>query len=647
MPRFSVIMNVQNGAATLREAIASVLQQTFSDWELIVWDDRSTDDSAKVVGAFKDPRIRYFLSPQKTNLGRARDLAVRQARGNWLAFLDQDDIWLPHKLQKQWALAESDPAIGLVYGRTMRFSGRRILRDFDHRHEFHPLPEGDIFLNLFIDSCFICMSSAALRRSAVEELGGIPDAIETSPDYFWFVGIASKYQVRAVQEVICLYRLNSQGMTHWNGPQMQREAIWVVDQWSSRLPPALAARRRVIHSTVRAFEELCRAHLFARGLVRLFAEGSLAFLLSRPFARLFRALRRKIRRPYWKVAHSSRQIEVPAPALPEESRALVPVPPPHLRETQFPLTLSVIIVNWKVRDLLRECLRSLQQQMILPRQRWEVIVVDNDSQDGTCEMVQKEFPGVALRANHENVGFGRANNQAFQQCRGKYVLLLNPDTLVLDHAVDRLVAMLEQSTDVAALGCRLVSGDGSFQRWTGGSQPNLANVTCHFLFLNRLLPAALLPRPLYLESDPDHDLAVGWVSGACMMLRRQALAAQVFDEKFFLYCEDLDLCDRLIASGWKVVYTPSAQIVHYDGRSLETQSSEVKVSKLRSLRQVFSSKHGRVSLLLYDLVVAIGFSMRRLALGLAARLRPGQGFEGRAEKSRQFQAEALRALLDR
>ncbi len=173
MPLVSIIMNVRNGAAFLREALDSVMGQTLGDWELIVWDDCSTDDSAKVIGEYDDKRIRYFLSPEDVPLGKARDLAIRQAAGEWLAFLDQDDIWLPHKLEKQMSLAED--GVGIIYGRTVLFySEHRDLRDYDYAHEFTRLPEGDIFAKLFRDGCFIAMSSAVLRGSAVAEWGGSP-----------------------------------------------------------------------------------------------------------------------------------------------------------------------------------------------------------------------------------------------------------------------------------------------------------------------------------------------------------------------------------------------------------------------------------------------------------------------------------------
>src|SRR5271165_15637 len=168
MPLVSVIMNIRNGAAFLREALDCVMGQTFADWELIVWDDRSTDNSAQIVAEYEDPRVLYFLSPEETPLGKARDLAMRQAQGEWLAFLDQDDIWLPHKLEKQLALAA--PEVGIIYGRAVMFDAQRgNLRDYDYAHEFQPLPEGEIFAGLFRDACFIAMSSAMLRRSAVEE----------------------------------------------------------------------------------------------------------------------------------------------------------------------------------------------------------------------------------------------------------------------------------------------------------------------------------------------------------------------------------------------------------------------------------------------------------------------------------------------
>jgi N-acetylglucosaminyl-diphospho-decaprenol L-rhamnosyltransferase len=285
--------------------------------------------------------------------------------------------------------------------------------------------------------------------------------------------------------------------------------------------------------------------------------------------------------------------------------------------------------------------------MLLSPAEWELIVVDNNSSDKSVEMIEKDFAGAILLANKENLGFGKANNLAFAISRGKYVLLLNPDTLVVEHAVDRMLKILEERPDLGALGCSLLNVDRSFQRWTGGNVPNLGNVACHFLFLNKIFPPSLLPLPIYLEHEPAQDLDVGWVSGACMLLRREALGKTIFDERFFLYGEDMDLCDRLIRGGWKVLYTPHARIVHLEGRSLQRQSAEIQVSKVRAMREIFAKRRGRTALFAYDLVVTFGFLMRAALFGLAALLRPGHGYELRTTKSRQFSVEAMRALIRR
>ena len=294
MPQVSVILNIRNGAAFLREALDSVLAQSFADWELIAWDDRSTDDSAKIVADYRDPRIRYFLSPEDTPLGRARDQAMRQASGEWLAFLDQDDIWLPHKLEKQLALAGE--GVGIIYGRAMMFDLRRgDLRDYDYAHEFTPLPEGDIFTLLFRDGCFIAMSSAMLRRAAVAEVGGIPDNILVVPDYYLYVAVARRSEARAAQEVVCRYRVHAGSMTasREHRLRLHSEPIAIVERWAASLDPRLAAYRHMTYSTALALEEMRQLNTARGGLERLLKDGSVLWLLSRPFVRCGRAIRRR------------------------------------------------------------------------------------------------------------------------------------------------------------------------------------------------------------------------------------------------------------------------------------------------------------------------------------------------------------------
>ena len=297
MPRVSVIMNVRNGASFLREALDSVFAQTFQDWELIVWDDRSTDSSASIVGEYHDPRIQYFLSPQDTPLGKARDNAIRRATGQWLAFLDQDDVWLPYKLEEQLALVAD--GVGIIYGRTVMFGVKGKLGDYDYAHEFTLLPEGDIFTQLFADGCFIAMSSAVLLRSAVKDVGGIPDTIEVVPDYHLYIALARRYRARAVQEVICLYRIHADSLTRSNCPKLHAEPLLLIDQWKDCLDPRIVAYRRMTFSTALAVDEIRSVRRVAPGLVRLLTQGSVVWLLGRPFVHAWRAVRRRIHHPYW------------------------------------------------------------------------------------------------------------------------------------------------------------------------------------------------------------------------------------------------------------------------------------------------------------------------------------------------------------
>lgn len=306
MPLVSVIINVRNGAATLRQAIESVLDQSFHDWELIVWDDCSTDASARVVAAFPDSRIRYYLSQYDASLGHARTDAMGHAIGEWIAFLDQDDIWLPQKLEKQMAL--TDPAVGLIYGRTIRFYPNGRERDYDHAHEYALLPEGNLFTQLFSKSCFIAMSSAVFRRSAVEAVGGIPDAIRIIPDYYLYTAVARRYKVRAVQETVCRYRMHSDSMSQAAALDMNREVLWLIDHWAEELNLELAARCRRRHQTAIALEEMKKKSTFLSGIARLFTKGSVRSQAVRPLAFVFHVLRRSLRPPYWRTLENRRPV---------------------------------------------------------------------------------------------------------------------------------------------------------------------------------------------------------------------------------------------------------------------------------------------------------------------------------------------------
>lgn len=302
MPLVSVIVNAHNGSRTLAETLDSVVSQTLRDIEIVFWDDASTDDTAAIAQRYAAHGLRYFKTPggRALGLGAARQAAIQVAQGDWIAFIDQDDLWLPHSLAALVARGTPDAAVGMVYGRAVRFwpDGREV--DFDHQHEFTALPEGQLFQRLFTESCFICISATLFRREAVLAAGAIPADIRIIPDYFLFLEIAYRWQVRAVQGMVCRYRMHATSMSHATRGRMQIEVLSLIDRWQHAISPALAGRRRRVHATVLAVEELRRADLRREGWQRLLREGSLPFLLSRPFAWAMREARRRLFQPLWR-----------------------------------------------------------------------------------------------------------------------------------------------------------------------------------------------------------------------------------------------------------------------------------------------------------------------------------------------------------
>jgi N-acetylglucosaminyl-diphospho-decaprenol L-rhamnosyltransferase len=308
------------------------------------------------------------------------------------------------------------------------------------------------------------------------------------------------------------------------------------------------------------------------------------------------------------------------------------------------IPLSIIIVNWNVRELLHACLRSLFDQSGMAAQAMRVIVVDNASHDGSATMVRANFPQVELIANTVNLGFGRANNQALARCEGRYVLLLNPDTVVEPGAIAGLVRAMDEALDVAVMGCRLLNADRTLQRWTGGAYPRLLNLLNHYFFLDRLLPGAWRPMPLYLDRDVQHDMDVDWVSGACMLLRANRLQGRLFNPDYFMYGEDMELCHRLKQAGGRVVYSPRVSIIHYQGESMKKQQGDVLLSSLKGPRQFYRQMRGGRGLWLYDLVTVGGFALRWWLFRVGSLLRPGAGLGGKARSSRDMMVRAWAIL---
>ncbi len=308
--------------------------------------------------------------------------------------------------------------------------------------------------------------------------------------------------------------------------------------------------------------------------------------------------------------------------------------------------VSIIIVNWNVRELLRACIASLYAQGGLPSDAMQVLVVDNASKDGSVAMVREAFPQVDLVANTDNVGFGRANNQVLSACTAPYVLLLNPDTVVRPGAISGLVDKMESLPNAAVIGSRLLNADGSLQRWTGGAYPRLLNLLNHYFFLDRLLPRSLRSPPLYLDHDVQKDTQVDWVSGACMLLRRSALQGKLFNSNYFMYGEDMELCHRLKLAGGDIIYSPAVSIIHYQGESMKQQQGDVLLSSLNGPRQFYRQMRGGKRLRIYDSITVVGFALRWILFSVAGVFRSNGGVKSKSSSSRDMMFRAWKILRE-
>ena len=261
--------------------------------------------------------------------------------------------------------------------------------------------------------------------------------------------------------------------------------------------------------------------------------------------------------------------------------------------------ISVVIVSYNTRELLRECLNSLNDRS--QGLSKEVFVVDNVSRDGSADMVAQDFPDVHLIRSQVNLGFAAANNRAFPLCQGRYVVLLNSDAFLHEGAMQRAVRYMDADPKVGLGGARLVGRDGSWQP-SSRMFPSFLN---DFLSLSGL--AARYPSSRFFGrfdrtwADPNQPADVDWVPGAFSIIRRDALdKSGPFDEQFFLYYEEVDLCRRIKEEGFLVRYWPDVVVTHLGGESSKTvtslalshSGSQLTLWRMRSALIYYRKHHG-------------------------------------------------------
>ncbi len=276
------------------------------------------------------------------------------------------------------------------------------------------------------------------------------------------------------------------------------------------------------------------------------------------------------------------------------------------------MRLSIIIISYNTKELLEQCLKSITNSL-KPKSKGlsltdtEVIIVDNNSTDGTREYLkQLTVKNLKLKVriilNEENAGFSKANNQGIKKARGKYILFLNPDTIIYPNTLNKTIEYLEKHEEVGLITCRVESADGSFQKECHRGFPTPWRAFCHFSSLDKVFSNSKLFAGYFLghlPKDTVHEIDA--CVGAFMMTKKKVgNKISWWDEDFFWYGEDLDLCYRIKETGFKIIFYPKVKITHYQGASSgikATKSKASKKTKKKAMRasveamRVFYQKH--------------------------------------------------------
>ncbi len=281
------------------------------------------------------------------------------------------------------------------------------------------------------------------------------------------------------------------------------------------------------------------------------------------------------------------------------------------------MELSIIIVNYNVKEFLQNSIHSLQKAA--SKIEHEIIVVDNASDDGSVEFIREKFPQIRLIVNQANLGFSKANNLALRTTEGKFILLINPDTIVSENTITKMIEFFNSHYDAGLAGCKILNPDGSLQLACRRSFPGPWTSFCKVTGLSNLFPhSKLFARYNLTYLDENSTYEVDAISGSFMMMKREVYqTVGGFDEQFFMYGEDLDFCYRTQKNGYKVYYYPGTQIIHYKGESTKRSSLD-ETKYFYNAMHLFVKKHFSSSFLV-EIILRSAIWFRKIFAFLGRR----------------------------
>ncbi|MEW6248547.1 MAG: glycosyltransferase [Nitrospirota bacterium] len=487
----SVVVPTYNRPERLREALASLARQTFRDFEVIVVNDGGQDVSAVVAEANRDGRITYIVHDKNRGLAAARNTGLRHARGRYIAYLDDDDRFLPDHLEVLvTALAGGTHKV--AYTDAWRVHERKegdrfveIGRDVPYSRDFDPA--------LLLVSNYIPVLCIVHERACLEQVGLFDESLFAHEDWDLWIRMATQFAFLHVKKTTAEFTWRNDGSSMTSGR-----------------PDAFARTTEIIYRKYSPYSD----HL-----------------------------------PIVRAAQAQRSGHL------------------RLRQTTREVTCSIIIPVWNKVELTRRCLEALATTPDEPR--WEVIIVDNGSTDGTSALLAELGGDVRIIRNDENLGFAKACNQGAKAARGRYLVFLNNDTIPQSGWLEALVREVEEHADVAVVGSKLLYPDGTIQH---------AGVAFSHVWFT----------PYHLYQGCPADLpAVNRrrefqaVTAACMLVRREVFdEVGGFDEGYRNGFEDVDLCLKVRERGWKIVYQPKSVLYHLESQTPGRKAHDADNSRL-------------------------------------------------------------------
>jgi GT2 family glycosyltransferase len=594
----SVVVVSYNGRTWLARCLSALARQEGVRAETILVDNGSSDDSVDFVQrAF--PKVRVVALHRNAGFAEANNLGVRASRGRFVALLNNDtepsDGWLRSLKQT----LESNPWASLAASCIVYMHDTSIIDSvgdgltrwggaFKHLHG-RPVTEAPAAREVF----GVCGAACLMSRAVFEDVGGFDEdffAVHEDVDFSYRAQLLG-YRCIYVPEAVVAHA-GSGTLGHRSHQAVffgQRNLEWV---YLKNTPLGLLVATLPAHVV---YNVAAAAYFAATGRLGPFLRGKLAaFGGLRGSIRKRRSIQRRRRTPLrrlWQlmdrrwvaIKWSEKRFEVTRLRLKPTSRApatrgaeasllgrAAAAAAPSDGEPAMRGAVSVVIVNYNSGRHLARCLQSLKDH--LPENAWDCCVVDNASSDGSERVASQFGSRVRLQRNDRNAGFARAANQGIAATSGELVLILNPDCGLMAEAICVLTGELQLHPTCALVGPRVLNPDGSIQASARGDPTMVTGLFGRSTLLTRVFPASRAARNnlrVHLPPEPGtRSVEVDWVSGACMLARRDALqAVGGFDERYFLYWEDADLCRRLRMDGYSVRYVPDARVMHEGGGS--------------------------------------------------------------------------------